>query len=78
MFTANWYRYPNGIEGETMQYQSKQFNDVDAAIDFIVKKAAKTRGIYFAGANVEDSEYNVVYEITSDYQVSDFRIRRCS
>lgn len=78
MFTANWYRYPNGNEGETMQHQSRQFNDVDAAINFIERKAARTRGIYFAGANVEDSEYNVVYDITSDYQVSDFRIKRCN
>ena len=70
-FTAVWYGYPNGREEESMHVQFKDFNDIDSAIRFLQMKAEKTRGAHWAGAQIEDVDSDVVYEITSDYEVLD-------
>ena len=70
-FTAVWYRYPDGRERQSMHAQFRDFKDVDSAIKFLHMKAERTRGIYWAGAQIEDVDGDVVYEITSNYEVFD-------
>lgn len=67
MFTAVWYRYPHGIEGEEMECKSRDFNSFEKAKAFLQGRAKVIKGINWAGGHVEDSNLNWVYELTDDY-----------
>lgn len=66
-YTAFWYRFPHGNEWEPMFSQYREFESLEKAIQFIQRKAEKTRGIYWAGAHVEDDKGGYVYDMSSEY-----------
>jgi len=70
MFITTRFFYPHGIEGEAMDNTSKEFNDLDKAINHANRYAA---GLRFAGVQVEDEKRNIIYEITSDMEAIDHR-----
>lgn len=70
MFITTRFFYPHGIEGEAMDNTSKEFNDLDKAINHANRYAA---GLRFAGVQVEDEKRNIIYEITSDMEAIDYR-----
>lgn len=65
-YTAYWYRYPHGKETDTMFAQSKEFDNLEKAIEFIRRKAQKTLWQYWAGATVQDEQGNYMIEMGSD------------
>lgn len=65
-YTVKWYRYPHGSESEPMQSQRKEFNSLDRAVAFVRRKSDQIRGIYWAGAHVEDETGNYIFSISAD------------
>lgn len=70
MFTVTRFFYPHGIEGEAMNYTSKDFTDIEKAIKYANRYA---KGKRFAGVQVEDENGKMFYEITSDFEMIDHR-----
>jgi uncharacterized membrane protein YkoI len=70
MFTTTRHFYPHGAEGEAMDCTFKEFNDIEKAIKYAHRYA---KGLRFAGIQIEDESGNIVYEITSDFEVIDSR-----
>lgn len=70
MYTAYRHFYPHGIEGESMDCTFKEFDTIEEAIKYADRYA---RGLRFAGVQVEDENGNIIYEITSDSNVFDYR-----
>lgn len=64
VFNVVWFRYPHGIEGEEMGCKEREFDSLEAAINFLEEKCARICGIYWAGGHVEDERGAWVYEIT--------------
>lgn len=70
-YTTRWY-YPHGIEGENMQITDKEFDDIEKALKYAHRY---NKGIRFAGIEIEDEKGNMVYEITSDGDIFDYRTK---
>jgi hypothetical protein len=70
MFYTTRHYYPNGIEGESMSCTFKEFDTIEKAIKYCHRYA---KGIRFAGVQVEDEEGFLLYEITSDGDITDYR-----
>ncbi len=70
MFTTIRYFYPHGIEGEPMKITIKEFDDIERAIKYAHRYA---KGLNFAGVQIESKNSEVLYEITSDYEIFDNR-----
>jgi len=70
MFTTIRHFYPRGIEGEAMDCTCKEFETIDKAIKYANRYA---KGLRFAGLQIEDEAGNMVYEITSDFEIIDHR-----
>jgi len=70
MFRTTRFFYPHGIEGEAMDNTSKEFNNLDKAINHAKRYAT---GLRFAGVQVEDEKGDIIYEITSDMEAIDNR-----
>lgn len=70
MFTTIRHFYPHGIEGEAMDCTYKEFDSIEKAIKYAHRY---TKGLRFAGIQIEDNNGNLVYEITSDQEVIDHR-----
>ena len=70
MYNTTRFFYPRGIEGEAMDYTFKEFNTIEKAINYAHRY---TKGLRFAGLQIEDNNGNLVYEITSDNEVIDHR-----
>ncbi len=70
MFTTTRYFYPHGIEGESMDCTWKEFDTIEKAIKYCHRY---TNGLRFAGVQIEDEEGNLLYEITSDQELIDYR-----
>jgi len=70
MFNTTRYFYPHGIEGEAMNCTFKEFDSIDKAIKYAHRY---TKGLRFAGVQIEDEAGNIVYEITSDQETIDYR-----
>ena len=66
-YTVTWYRFPNGIEGEAMDSKSRDFDNLEKAVAFARRRAEIIRGIYWAGAFVEDENGNEILNITDGY-----------
>lgn len=65
-FTACCYTYPNGIEGEAMECDTKGFTTLKKAKAYVDAFAKDTVSLHFAGAHVEDVNGEWVYEINCD------------
>ncbi len=65
-YTTCCYTYPNGIEGEAMDCTTVEFTSLAKAKAHCDTFAANCSGIHFAGAHVEDSSGNYVYELPVD------------
>ena len=48
----------------------KKFDDIEKAIKYANRY---TKGLRFAGIQIEDEKGNIVYEITSDQETIDYR-----
>lgn len=72
MFTTTRHFYPKKIEGEAMDCTFKEFPNVEKAIAYANRYA---KGLRFAGVQIEDENGKIVYEITSDFEVIDKRIK---
>ena len=70
MFITTRFFYPRGIEGESMDTTVKEFDSIEKAIKYSYRYA---RGIRFAGVQVETEDGKLMYEITSDCEVIDYR-----
>ncbi len=70
MFYTTRHYYPHGIEGESMNCTFKEFDTIEKAIKYCHRYA---KGIRFAGVQVEDEEGFLLYEITSDGDITDYR-----
>lgn len=70
MYTTIRHFYPHGIEGEEMDCTFKEFDSIDKAITYAHRY---TKGIRFAGVKIESEEGKLLYEITSDGDVIDYR-----
>lgn len=68
MYTVTWNRYPHGVEGESMDCKWKEFDSLDKAQAFLIKRSHIIKGIYWAGGYIEDSNGDMVYNITADYE----------
>ena len=69
-YSTTRHFYPHGIEGEAMDCTFKEFNTIEKAIKYADRYA---KGLRFAGVQIEDETGNTVYEITSDFEVFDYR-----
>lgn len=72
MYTVTRSYYPHGVEGECMENNTKDFEDIEKAIKYAHRYAKGTR---FAGVRVEDEKGKLLYEITSDSDAYDYRIK---
>lgn len=70
MFNVIRFFYPNGNEGESMDNTVKEFDTMNRAIEYCHRYAKGTR---FAGVVIEDANGKMLYEITSDGDVNDYR-----
>lgn len=70
MFFTSRHFYPKGIEGEAMDCTFKEFKTIEKAVQYAHRY---TKGLRFAGIQIEDEQGNTVYEITSDGEVIDRR-----
>ncbi len=70
MFTTTRYFYPNGIEGEAMDCTWKHFSDIEKAINYCRRYSI---GLRFAGVQLEDEKGNLLFAITSDQELIDYR-----
>mgnify|MGYP000937461424 CR=1 FL=1 len=70
MFTAIRYFYPRGVEGESMDSTIKEFDDIEKAIKYAHRYS---KGLRFAGVQIESDDGKVLYEITSDCNIFDNR-----
>lgn len=70
MYTAyrSWYRY--GRETDYVELTVKDFSSADKAIEYAHRYA---KGRRFCGVEVRDKKDELVYEITSDMTVFDYR-----
>lgn len=64
----NWYRY--GQEDDYVELTIKEFPSVEKAIAYAERYA---KGIRFCGVEVRNKDNEIVYEITSDMEVYDYR-----
>lgn len=65
-FTACCYTYPNGIEGEAMESESRGFTSLKKAKAYVDTFYADTNSLHFAGAHIEDVLGEWVYEINCE------------
>ena len=65
-FTACCYTYPNGIEGEAMESESRGFTSLKKAKAYVDTFYADTNSLHFAGAHIEDVMGEWVYEINCE------------
>lgn len=70
MFTTIRYFYPNGIEGESMDNTIKEHSTFEKALNYAHRYS---KGIKFAGVEIEDEKGKKLYEITSDGNIFDYR-----
>lgn len=70
MYRTTRYYYPRGIEGESMQCTWKYFDTIEKAIKYCKRY---TKGLRFAGVQIEDDDLNLLFEITSDQELFDYR-----
>ena len=66
-YTVTWYRYPNGNEEEAMDSKCRDFDNIEKAVAFARHRAEIIRGIYWAGAFVEDEDGKEILNITDGY-----------
>jgi len=64
--TAHCYSYPNGIEGEAMECDTRGFTTLKKAKAHVDAFARDTDSLHFAGAHVEDVNGEWVYELNCD------------
>jgi uncharacterized membrane protein YkoI len=70
MFHTTRHFYPSGIEGSKMDCTFKEFDTIEKAIKYAHRY---TKGLRFAGIQIEDEKGNLIYEITADQDVFDYR-----
>ena len=70
VYTATRFFYPHGIEGESMDNTVKDFEDIEKARKYAHRYA---KGVRFAGVQIESENGKLLYEITSDSEVCDYR-----
>ena len=70
MYLTTRFFYPHGIDGESMECTIKKFERMDKAIKYAHRYA---KGLRFAGLQIEDEDARLLYEITSDFNVYDYR-----
>lgn len=69
MFTAIRHYYKNNVCGG-MDCTIKEFDTMEQALKYAHRYA---KGLRFAGIQVEDENGKLLYEITSDFNVYDYR-----
>lgn len=70
MFSTIRHFYPHGIEGESMDCTFKEFDTIEKAINYAHRYA---KGVRFAGVQIEDENGKLLYEITSNSEIYDYR-----
>ena len=67
-YTVTWYRLPNGKETDAMDSKYREFDSLEKAVDFAMRRSVVIRGIYWEGARVDNEKGNTVFEITYNYE----------
>lgn len=70
MYSTIRFFYPHGIEGEAMDNTTKEFDNIDKAIKYCHRY---NKGLRFAGVQIESENGTLLYEITSDNDMYDYR-----
>lgn len=73
-FCVTWFRYPHGIEGENMESNSREFSIFESARKFLEKRMDVIKGVNWAGGYIEDQNGKMLYDITDQYSVTDYRL----
>lgn len=71
MYTVILFTYPNGEEGEEMETEYVECEDIKSAIEYAHEH---NEGLTFAGTQIENENGDLVYEITADGEPIDYRI----
>lgn len=69
MFTTYRYYYKYGNEDDEIMCTFKEFSDFEKAKAYAHRYA---KGIKFCGVQIQDSNGNLLYEITSDFIIYDY------
>ena len=73
-FCVTWFRYPHGIEGESMESNSREFSTFESARKFLEKRTDVIKGVNWAGGYIEDQNGKMLYDITDQYSITDYRL----
>lgn len=69
MYDVTWFRFEHGCESDAMISKSRSFDSFDKAKMFLLKRMQLISGLYWAGGFVEDSNGNLLFDISSDCQI---------
>lgn len=72
-YTVTWQRYPHGIEGEAMDCNRRDFDDIEKAIKFLHGRLNHIKSINWAGGYIEDENGKDLYCIYDDGSAEDYR-----
>lgn len=70
MFNTCRYYFPHGIEGESMDCTFLEFDTIEKAIRYARRYAT---GLRFAAVTIEDDNGNLLFEIDSNFEETDYR-----
>lgn len=73
MYTVTWHRYPHGIEGEEMDCNWREFDDIEKAIRFLHGRVKLIKSVNWAGGYIEDENCKELYAIYDSGESEDLR-----
>lgn len=74
-YTVTWCRYPHGIEGEAMDVKTREFSDLEKAINFLRGRLEKINSVNWAGGYIDSDELDMIYSITDEGTIYDERAK---
>lgn len=66
LYTAIWFRYPHGVEGERMASLSRDFDNREKAINYLKGRCKRISSLNWAGGHVEDKNGAWLYIISDN------------
>lgn len=77
-YTVAWCRYPHGIKGEAVSVKTREFSDLEKAINFLLGRLEKIKSVNWAGGYIdsdESDELDMIYSITEEGTIYDDRAK---
>lgn len=74
-YVVTWHRYPHGVEGEPMSCKSREFSDLEKAINFLRGRLEKIQSVNWAGGYIDSDEVDMIYSITDEGTIYDERAK---